>query len=208
VTLRQLGAAVSTVNRRIAGVRAFFEYLVMTEVREDNPVPAPRRGQGLRPAVRGLLRPSGSGPSPSRLAAVLQPRRLPESLPGGEIDAPVPSLRPALCSGRSWVPPYRTAPSHRRPESASFQGRWRPRERYRRFHDPARACVLGGRYPLASRCRCWLPSRRSASRRNDGGPAVRSRQRQGQRRLNSACGLARRPLLSFDPARLVLSWVC
>jgi hypothetical protein len=55
VTLRQLGAAVSTVNRRIAGVRAFFEYLVMTEVREDNPVPAPRRGQGLRPAVRGLL---------------------------------------------------------------------------------------------------------------------------------------------------------
>lgn len=28
-----------------------------------------------------------------------------------------------------------------------FQGRWRPRERYRRFHDPARACSLVGAIP-------------------------------------------------------------
>lgn len=43
------GTAASTINRRVAAVRALFEYLVMTGMRSDNPVPSPRRGQGLRP---------------------------------------------------------------------------------------------------------------------------------------------------------------
>ena len=61
VALRRRTAAASTVNRRVAAVRAFFEYLVMTGARTDNPVPSPRRGQGLRPAARGLLGHLGPG---------------------------------------------------------------------------------------------------------------------------------------------------
>ena len=53
VRLKPRSAAPATINRRIAAVRAFFEYLVMSRVRESNPVPAPRRGQGLRPTSRG-----------------------------------------------------------------------------------------------------------------------------------------------------------
>ncbi len=53
VALRRRTAAASTVNRRVAAVRAFFEYLVMTGARTDNPVP--RRGvvrdSGPQPAV-------------------------------------------------------------------------------------------------------------------------------------------------------------
>lgn len=49
------GTAASTINRQVAAVRALFEYLVMTGMRTDNPVPSPRRGQGLRPQARGLL---------------------------------------------------------------------------------------------------------------------------------------------------------
>jgi site-specific recombinase XerD len=40
---RQRTAAASTINRRVAAVRALFEYLVMTGVRADNPVPSPLR---------------------------------------------------------------------------------------------------------------------------------------------------------------------
>jgi site-specific recombinase XerC len=39
------GSAPASVNRRVAAVRAFFEYQVMSGTRDDNPVPAPRRGQ-------------------------------------------------------------------------------------------------------------------------------------------------------------------
>ena len=92
VPLRPQTAAASTVNRRVAGVRAFFEYLVMTGVREDNPVPAPRRGQGLRPAARGLLGHLGPGRPRGGGRLVRQPRRLPESLPAGEVDTFVSSL--------------------------------------------------------------------------------------------------------------------
>jgi hypothetical protein len=49
------GAAPASVNRRAAAARAFFEYLVLAGVRADNPVPSPRRGQGLRPKARGVL---------------------------------------------------------------------------------------------------------------------------------------------------------
>jgi integrase/recombinase XerC len=93
VALRRRTAAASTVNRRVAAVRAFFEYLVMTGARTDNPVPAPRRGQGLRPAARGLLGHLGPGRPRAGGRLVRQPRRLPESLPAGEVDAFVASLR-------------------------------------------------------------------------------------------------------------------
>jgi hypothetical protein len=48
-------AAPATINRRVAAARAFFEFLVMSRFRESNQVPAPRRGQGLRPTSRGML---------------------------------------------------------------------------------------------------------------------------------------------------------
>ena len=92
VALRRRTAAASTVNRRVAAVRAFFEYLVMTGARAGNPVPSPRRGQGLRPA-RGLLGHLGPGRPRAGGRLVRQPRRLPESLPAGEVDAFVASLR-------------------------------------------------------------------------------------------------------------------
>ncbi len=93
VALRQRSAAASTVNRQVAAVRAFFEYLVMTGTITGNPVPCPRRGQGLRPAARGLLGHLGPGRSRGGGRLVRQPRRLPESLPAGEVDAFVSSLR-------------------------------------------------------------------------------------------------------------------
>ncbi|BCO36348.1 hypothetical protein MHEC_27810 [Mycobacterium heckeshornense] len=48
------GAAPATQNRRIAAVRALFEFAVITGVVMASPVPAPRRTSGLR-ARRGLL---------------------------------------------------------------------------------------------------------------------------------------------------------
>ena len=74
------GAAPASVNRRVAAARAFFEYLVMIGARTDNPVPAPRRGQGLRPKSRGLLGHLGPGRVRGGGRLVRQTRRLPESL--------------------------------------------------------------------------------------------------------------------------------
>jgi integrase/recombinase XerC len=93
VALRPRHAAASTVNRRVAAVRALFEYLVMTGARADNPVPSPRRGQGLRPAGRGLLGHLGPGRPRGGGRLVRQPRRLPESLAAGDVDVFVSSLR-------------------------------------------------------------------------------------------------------------------
>ena len=93
VRLRRQAAAASTVNRRVAAVRAFLEYLVMTGVRSDNPVPSPRRGQGIRPAARGLLGHLGPGRPRAGGRLVRQPRRLPESLPAGDVEAFAASLR-------------------------------------------------------------------------------------------------------------------
>ena len=50
-----LGAAPASVNRRVAAARAFFEHQVLAGSRDDNPVPSPRRGQGLRPKSKGVL---------------------------------------------------------------------------------------------------------------------------------------------------------
>lgn len=52
---KHAGAAPATINRRVAAVRALFEHQVMLGQRPDNPVPAPRRGQGLRSKSSGVL---------------------------------------------------------------------------------------------------------------------------------------------------------
>jgi integrase/recombinase XerC len=85
-------SAASTVNRRVAAVRAFFEYLVMTGRRADNPVPSPRRGQGLRRSERGLLGHHSPGRTRAGGRLVRQPRLLPESLPASDIDAFIVTL--------------------------------------------------------------------------------------------------------------------
>ena len=81
------GSAPASVNRRVAAVRAFFEYQVLAGTREDNPVPAPRRGQGLRPKARGVLGHLGPGRPRQGGRLVRQPRRLPESLEPADVSA-------------------------------------------------------------------------------------------------------------------------
>lgn len=80
------GTAPATMNRRIAAVRALFEFLVVTGHRSTNPVPAPRRTSGLRAPRRGLLGHLGSRRSRGGGRLVQQPRRLPESLGQAEIE--------------------------------------------------------------------------------------------------------------------------
>jgi integrase/recombinase XerC len=79
--------APATMNRRIAAVRALFEFAVLAGVRPDSPVLSPRRSSGLRARRRGLL-----GHVPARHPRrggrlVQQPRSLPESLAPAEVDA-------------------------------------------------------------------------------------------------------------------------
>lgn len=83
--VRDAGAAPASVNRRVAAVRALFEYQVMYGARADNPVPAPRRGQGLRAKSRGLLGHLGPGRPRAGGRLVRSPRRLPESLDRDEV---------------------------------------------------------------------------------------------------------------------------
>lgn len=72
-------AAPATKNRRVAALRALFDYLVLAGVRSDNPVPAGRRARaGAR--RRGLLTHLGNPRPQSGGRLVVQPRRLPESL--------------------------------------------------------------------------------------------------------------------------------
>ena len=61
VRLAPRTAAPATVNRRVAAVRGFFEFAVIRGTGAANPVPAPRRGQGLRPTTRGIFGHLGSG---------------------------------------------------------------------------------------------------------------------------------------------------
>jgi site-specific recombinase XerD len=86
-------AAPATINRRVAAVRAFFEFLVMSGAREVNPVPAPRRGQGLRPASRGMLGHLGPGRARGGGRLVREQRRLPESLDVEDVQAFLTGLR-------------------------------------------------------------------------------------------------------------------
>jgi site-specific recombinase XerD len=81
------GAAPASVNRRVAAVRAFFEYQVLLGVRDDNPVPAPRRGQGLRPKARGVLGHLGPGRARQGGRLVREQRRLPEALDAADVSA-------------------------------------------------------------------------------------------------------------------------
>ncbi|MDZ4248469.1 MAG: tyrosine-type recombinase/integrase [Candidatus Nanopelagicales bacterium] len=85
IPLRAGGAAVSTVNRRVAAVRSFYGFLVMAEHLSANPVPTVRRSEGLQPVARGLLGHLGQG-RPRRGGRLLrEPSRLPESLPLDEV---------------------------------------------------------------------------------------------------------------------------
>ena len=93
VRLRPRTAAPATINRRVTAVRAFFEFLVMSRIREANPVPAPRRGQGLRPTSRGLLGHLGPGRARGGGRLVREQRRLPESLDLTDVQAFLSGLR-------------------------------------------------------------------------------------------------------------------
>ena len=81
------GAAPASVNRRIAALRAFCEHQLLAGTRSSNPVPAPRRGAGLRPKVRGLLGHLGPGRPRGGGRLVRQTRRLPESLGPADVAA-------------------------------------------------------------------------------------------------------------------------
>ena len=81
------GSAPASVNRRVAAVRAFFEHQVLSGGRDDNPVPAPRRGQGLRPKARGVLGHLGPGRARGGGRLVREQRRLPESLDAADVSA-------------------------------------------------------------------------------------------------------------------------
>lgn len=85
-------AAPATVNRRVAAVRSFFEFLLISQKVTVNPVPAPRRGQGLRPSARGLLGHLGPGRARGGGRLVREPRRLPESLEVADVQAFLASL--------------------------------------------------------------------------------------------------------------------
>ena len=87
------GAAPATVNRRIAAVRALFEHQVVVGARAENPVPAPRRGQGLRPKARGVLGHLGPGRPRQGGRLVRQPQRLPEALDRDDVAAFLADLR-------------------------------------------------------------------------------------------------------------------
>ena len=88
------GAAPATMNRRIAAARGLFEYGVITGLRDDNPVPAPRRATGMRARKpRGLLghvKPRRARGEGGRL--VREPRWLPESLDVADVAAFVADL--------------------------------------------------------------------------------------------------------------------
>lgn len=81
------GSSPASVNRRVAAVRALFEHQVLSGAREDNPVPAPRRGQGLRPKARGVLGHLGPGRPRQGGRLVRQQRRLPESVEPADVSA-------------------------------------------------------------------------------------------------------------------------
>ena len=79
------GAAPATVNRRVAALRAVFEYALLTGVRADNPVPVARRSPAgaRRRGLLGHLGTSRHRSSGGRL--VVAPRLLPESLDLDEV---------------------------------------------------------------------------------------------------------------------------
>lgn len=94
VALRARETAPATKNRRVAALRALFEYLVIVGVRSGNPVPAGRRVRaGER--RRGLLGHLGGSRKQTGGRLVRQPRRLPESLDLADVAAFMTDLRTA-----------------------------------------------------------------------------------------------------------------
>ncbi len=87
VALQRPGLAPATMNRRISAVRGLFEHLLISGVRDDNPVPAARRANGLRTPSRGLLGHVGPGRPRGGGRLIRQPQRLPESLEGDDVVA-------------------------------------------------------------------------------------------------------------------------
>jgi len=87
VRLTRFAGAAPSVNRRVAAVRALFEHQVVLGARAENPVPAPRRGQGLRAKSRGVLGHLGPGRRRGGGRLVRAPQRLPEALEPGEVAA-------------------------------------------------------------------------------------------------------------------------
>ena len=81
------GSAPASVNRRVAAARAFFEHQVLAGSRDDNPVPSPRHGQGLRPKSRGVLGHLGPGRPRGGGRLVREQRRLPEAVDPTEVSA-------------------------------------------------------------------------------------------------------------------------
>ncbi len=79
-------------NRRIAAVRALFEFAVLAGVRADSPVPSPRRTSGLRAPRRGMLGHVAARHPRRGGRLVRQARRLPESLEPAEVAAFVADL--------------------------------------------------------------------------------------------------------------------
>lgn len=84
ITARR-GAAAASVNRRVAAVRAFYEFMVMTGELTRNPVPSGRRASGLRARPRGMLGHVGSKRPRDSGRLVRQPRRIPESLEADDV---------------------------------------------------------------------------------------------------------------------------
>ena len=87
VRLAAAGPAPATMNRRIAAVRALFEFAVLAGVRADSPVPSPRRSSGLRASRRGMLGHVRARHPRQGGRLVRQARRLPESLEPAEVAA-------------------------------------------------------------------------------------------------------------------------
>jgi site-specific recombinase XerD len=86
------GAAASSVNRRVAAVRAFFEFQVMSGALRTNPVPAARRSSGLRATPRGMLGHIGRRRAVTGGRLVREAKRLPEALDLDDVNAFTSSL--------------------------------------------------------------------------------------------------------------------
>ena len=93
VRLAPRSAAPATINRQ--GRRGAGVLRVPGDGREpgSNPVPAPRRGQGLRPTARGMLGHLGPGRARGGGRLVREQRRLPESLDLADVQAFMSGLR-------------------------------------------------------------------------------------------------------------------
>lgn len=79
------GASPATMNRRVAAVRGFFEYTVITGSRDSNPVPMGRRTTGLRARPRGMLGHLSTGKPGPGGRLVKQQQRLPESIDPADV---------------------------------------------------------------------------------------------------------------------------